>query len=163
MLKSILLFIKTHYIITAITVIGVVGIAVAPMAVENYKLESNVRKNLGMLATSDNYEISNNSEINDNAVIDNTSTTSNITETDDTEPLTFKIEKIKHEYKDGSGTEYKIVPSYNKDFNEWTKAEKEEYMRVAEEANKIAREDYERIVAEEERKLQELSDQLDSK
>ena len=138
MLKSILLFIKTHSVATAITTTAVVGTVIAtPTIVENYKLETSIKSNINMLIQNDN-------------PITNT-----------TEALTFRIEKIQHEYVDGSGTEYKIVPSYNKDMSEWTKEEKEEYVRVVEEANAMSKKEYEDTVKQEEETLKQLTMELE--
>ena len=169
MFKAILAFIKTHVISTAITTTVVVGAAIAtPIIVENYKLDKDVRENLGMLvssnykAPSDSNEIENDVMINDNEqIIENKSVNTN-------EPLTFRIEKVYHKTEGGSivkdmqgndaieasseGIEYKIVPSYDKDFSEWTKAEKEAYQKVLEETSKMAKEYYQKTALDEEEK-----------
>lgn len=174
MFKAILIFIKTHAVATAITTVVVAGAVAAPIVVDNYKLEKSVEANLGMLAKSDEFvandviETTNNSvvetntlETSDNSVIkDNSIENENIVTNEEviknnTEPLTFRVERVEVKFENGSGTEYKIVPSYDKDGSEWTKEEKEAYMKAVEEANAMGKADYEAAVAEEERKLEE--------
>lgn len=154
MLKTILLFIKAHAVATAITTTVVVTTAVAtPIVVSNYQLEKQVEQNINMLVKSE-------------TLVENSVETPI---TNVYEPLTFRIEKVTMEstgtawYEDengirtpisaGTDTEYRIIPSYDKDISKWTKAEKEEYVRVSEEANRMAKEDYENIVAQEENSL----------
>lgn len=154
MLKTILLFIKAHAVATAITTTVVVKTAVAtPIVVSNYQLEKQVEQNINMLVKSE-------------TLVENSVETPI---TNVYEPLTFRIEKVTMEstgtawYEDengirtpisaGTDTEYRIIPSYDKDISKWTKAEKEEYVRVSEEANRMAKEDYENIVAQEENSL----------
>ena len=78
MLKSILLFIKAHAVVTAITTVAVVTMAVVtPIAVTNYKLDNNVKSNIYMLAKAENQVTSENIEL----------------EIENNEPLKFRIEK----------------------------------------------------------------------
>lgn len=86
MFKAIILFIKTHIIASTITATVVVGTAIAtPIVVENYKLDKNVKENLGMLAT-------NNNETGTNTITNNNETLNKDNQNNTNEELTFKIE-----------------------------------------------------------------------
>lgn len=165
MLKAILLFIKAHSIATAITTTVVVTTAVAtPIVVDNYKIEKSIEANIGMLAKSD-YSVTE----------DNSITTENVV-TDNTEPLTFRIEKVDISSNGGNivtnmkgedaiemssnGTEYRIIPSYDKDISEWTKAEKEEYIKIAEKAKAMADEEHEQILKQEQNSMSEAMNNI---
>ena len=133
MLKAILLFIKAHIVSTTI----VVSVAViTPIAIESYKtyqLDKTVQAGLSMLGKADNLmdnEISNNS--NNNTV-----------------PLTFRVERIEESTEDINSVEYKIIPSYDKDYSEWTKSEKELYEQALEEARQKSEEEYHSAIARE--------------
>lgn len=98
MLKSILLFIKSHILITSITTIAVAGIIISTsIVINNYMLDKNVKENLGMLVSSDfqsninNKTLPNDSKTNENNIPINTD-----------EPLTFRIEEVFLK-KDGGG------------------------------------------------------------
>lgn len=161
MLKMIIAFIKTHTIATVITTTVVVGTAVAtPIIVDNYSLNKNVKDNIHLLAQSETDIVQTNETNLENNVKPIT--------VNENEPLTFRIEKvvtenagsgwmvedgIKVEADGGTLTEYKIIPSYDKDLSKWTKAEKEAYIKVAEEANKMAKADYENTMKQEEQSM----------
>lgn len=162
MFKSILLFIKAHAVATVITTTVVVGTAVvAPLAINNYILDKNVRENLSMLASSNFQSDVNNQTVEDNNV---SNETQNVANTD--EPLTFRIEKVVIKQEGGGivkdmqgndaiemssdGIEYKIVPSYDKDYSKWTKAEKEAYQKAYEDVAKMVEEEYKKNMANEE-------------
>lgn len=149
MLGTILAFIKAHIVATVITSTVVVTTAVAtPIAVDNYTLNKTVEENIGMLVQNENPT------------------------TDTTEPLTFRIEKIDLSAEggtivknmqgedalsmEGSGTGYNIIPSYNKDVSEWTKAEKKEFEKAIEELRAKAKADYDNAVASEEKNMAEI-------
>ncbi len=141
MLKSILLFIKAHIVSTTIMTIIVVSAAVVtPIAIESYKtyqLDKTVQAGLSMLGKADNLmdnEISNNS--NNNTV-----------------SLTFRVERIKESTEDIHSVEYKIIPSYDKDYSEWTKSEKELYEQALEEARQKSEEEYNSAVASEQQAM----------
>lgn len=163
MLKSILLLIKSHVTLTVTlifttTVIGL--IAAMTIAVKNYELDKNVKKNLSML-TSSNFQTDVENQMNQDSQISN----ENGPTVNRDEPLTFRIEKvfIKQEggniVKDwqgneayemsGEGIEYKIVPSYDKDYSKWTKAEKEAYQKMYEDVAKKVQEDYNKAAVNE--------------
>lgn len=152
MLKAIFLFIKAHAVATAITTTVVVGTAVAaPIAVNNYILDKEVKNNLSMLAPS-NFQSESNSKEDKKPVVNKD------------EPLTFRIEKEYYKKEGGNivkdmqgndaieatveGRLYNIVPSYDKDYSKWTNEEKRAYLKAREE---IARMEEERskIIAEE--------------
>lgn len=166
MLKTILVFIKAHTVATAITVTAVVGVTiVTPIVASNYILDKNVRENLSMLVPS-NFQSATNNQVQDEPK-------SNV---NTKEPLTFRIEKveIKQEgggiVKDmqgndayemsGEGVEYKIVPSYDKDYSEWTKAEKQAYQKAYEDAAKMAKAEYEANAANEAQEMQRIALEL---
>lgn len=162
MFKSILLFIKAHAVATVITTIVVVGTAViAPITINNYILDKNIRENLNMLVSSNFQSDVNNQTVEDNHVPNETQTVVN---TD--EPLTFRIEKVVIKQEGGGivkdmqgndaiemssdGIEYKIVPSYDKDYSKWTKADKEAYQKAYEDVAKMVEEEYKKNMANEE-------------
>lgn len=171
MLKTTLLFIKTHVILTTITITVVGGVTVATsIIVNNYILDKNVKENLGMLASSDyivkNYDESSN-------VIDNNQVSNEDSKNNTNKPLTFRIEKVATKtnggniVKDMQGNdaiegssetiEYKIIPSYDKDYSEWTKEEKEAYQKAYEDVAKMTEEDYNKNVANEEQAMENAS------
>ena len=173
MLKAILLFIKAHAIATAVTTTVVVGTAVAaPIAVSNYNLDKKVRENLSLLAPSNIVESSNkNEETNNNKETDDNEMSENNQEQNETntavntdEPLTFRIEEVVVEQEMnmtgegeqvviGTGKERRIVPSYDKDYSKWTKAEKEAYQKAIEDLAKMAQEEYEKSLKSESEKM----------
>lgn len=180
MFKAILIFIKTHAVATAITTTVVVtGAVAAPIVVDNYKLEKSVEANLGMLAKSDEFVANDAPETTDNSVetntletIDNSVIKDNSIEnenvvtneeviTNNTEPLTFRVEREVVKFENGSSISYNIVPSYDKDASEWTKEEKEAYMKAVEELYAMGEADHEALLAEEERKLREAELELE--
>ncbi len=161
MFKAILLFIKTHALATALTTTVVVGTAVVtPIAINNYNLDKTVKENLGMLVSS-NFKVDDSSNI-----IENVSE-----QIDTNEPLTFRIEKIYTETEGGNivkdmqgndayemtsnGVEYKIIPSYDKDYSEWTNEEKKAYQKTLNEIDKMGEEDYQNAIENERKNLQQ--------
>ena len=156
MFKAIILFIKAHIIASTITATVVVGTAIAtPIVVENYKLDKNVKENLGMLAT-------NNNETSTNTITNSNETLNEDNQNNANEELTFKIEKVVIKTEDGNeGTEFKIIPSYDKDYSEWTKQEKEAYQRAFEEANRMVKEEYDNRVSEEKQALDNIDKELE--
>ena len=76
MLKTILLFIKTHAIATAISVTVVAGAVATPIVVKDIMLDNAVKNNLKYLASS-NYESENESQQNNDKVIENIEETNN--------------------------------------------------------------------------------------
>lgn len=154
MLGAILAFIKAHIVATVITTTVVVTTAVAtPIAVDNYTLNKTVEENIGLLVQNENPT------------------------TDTTEPLTFRIEKkdLSNEggtivknmqgedaiLMEGSGSAYNIIPSYNKDVSEWTKAEKKEFEKAIEEIRAKAKENYDNAVASEQNSMAEALQNLE--
>lgn len=181
MLKAILLFIKTHTIATAITTTVVVTTAIAtPVVVENHKAEKaerNEKQNIQTSSTikndstleNNNDFIQNITESEDNNISSGSSTiqTNNNTKEDDseskestennTEPLTFRIEKV--ELQDG--TEYKVVPSYDKDGSKWTAEEKAEYDRMLQEAANQSYADYQSNIEREQEEMKAIEKSLE--
>lgn len=145
MFKAILLFIKTHAIATTITTIVVVGgvtsAVVIPPIVEDYKLSKNVEANLDMLVSSD-YKVPSEETTTNNTKVNNEINEENKQEADKSKPLTFRIERVVIKNPNGDGTEYKIVPSYDKDFSQWSKEEKEEYQKTWEKAVQMVQNEY---------------------
>ncbi len=129
MFKAILLFIKAHTIATIVTTTVVVGTVVAtPIVVENYKLDKNVKENLNMLVSSDYKATSDNTKEENNVILNNNEQpTENIPTNNKQEELTFTVKRIEANVDGGTSIEYKIVPSYDKDYSQWSKAEKEAY------------------------------------
>lgn len=182
MFKTIIAFIKAHTIATAITTIVVVSTAVAtPIVVENYKLDKAVESNLNLLVKSD-FQSNNNSETTDNYKENQIV----IEKKQENEPLTFKVveymadilvsEVQAVEYTGdtpptGTGTpttshiekrmEYKIVPSYDKDYSKWTKQEKEAYNKALQELNKIYEERHKEAVAQEEQNMENALQEIE--
>lgn len=162
MLKSILLFIKAHAIASAITAtatVVVVGATVAtPIIMENYNLDKTIEASISMLAKADN------SETGENPTVKN-------------EPLTFRVEKEIVQTEGGNivknmqgedaielgvtGILYSIVPSYDKDYSKWTKAEKEAYQKALEEAERLVDEEYRANLEKEEREMKEMIAKLE--
>lgn len=188
MLKVILIFIKSHIVIAAITTTVVVGTVVAtPIIVDNYKKEKDAKQNISsndIVTVSSNQiitdntvisndkettnnaiinegtEVSDNKITNNNSIANDNSTTNNSTSNDD-EPLTFRIEKIELEDEwGGKGIEYKVVPSYEKDGSKWTEEEKEEYDRMLKEAAKMSKADYDEAVESEKQIMEEIEKSL---
>jgi len=177
MLKAIFLFIKAHAVLTAVTTTVVVGIAVVtPIAVSNYMLDKNVKENLSMLAPSDfrtnthNQETENNQEQN-NEIENNQTQNESKPVVNPEEPLEFRIERVFHEEEDGyivvddedddiyqmkgESAEYKIIPSYDKEYSKWTKEEKKAYQKAYEDVAKIAEKDYQNNMLNEQKAMQE--------
>lgn len=175
MLKAILIFIKTHVILTTITVTVAGGATVAAsVIVNNYILDKNVKENLGMLVSSD-YVVKNYNE-NSN-IIDNNQVSNEDIKVNTNKPLTFRIERVVTKknggniVKDMQGNdaiegssetiEYKIIPSYDKDYSKWTKEEKEAYQKAYEDAAKMTEEDYNKNVVNEEQAMENASKEVE--
>lgn len=163
MFKAILLFIKAHTIATIVTTTVVVGTVVAtPIVVENYKLDKNVKENLNMLVSSDYKATSDNTKEENNVILNNNEQpTENIPTNNKQEELTFTVKRIEANVDGGTSIEYKIIPSYDKDYSQWSKAEKEAYQKALEEIAEMVKDTYknsvekeEKIMADIERKLQ---------
>lgn len=185
MLKTILLFIKAHAVATTITATVVVGTAVAtPIVVSNYMLDKNIRDNLDMLVSSDFKTSTDNQVIEDSQEIENNEMQNDIKLTaNNKEPLTFRIEKVYNnifnnseedeiviDYTKGNsainnaksqGIEYKIVPSYDKDYTEWSKQEKEAYQKAFEDVAKMAEEDYQNNVKNDQNNLKKAQEEVE--
>lgn len=175
MFKAILLFIKTHAVATAITTTVVVGTTVAtPIIVDNIKLDNMVKENLNMLVSS-NFEESNNT--NETASDTETAEDNQQENANTNEPLTFRVVEVKTKTEGGKivkdmqgndayemsseNVEYKIVPSYDKDYSKWTKAEKEAYQKAYEDAAKMAEERYKNNVANDKQILENLQKEFE--
>lgn len=161
MFKSIFVFIKAHAVATAVTTVAVAGTAIAtPIAVSNYMLDKTVKQNLDMLQTSTvvTKQDENGEEVTEEVPME--------TVVSD-EPVTFKIETVENTeyFPDGSvksqSKEYKIVPSYNKDYSKWTKQEKEEYQKMLEEAAKMAEDTHEQWKKEDEQALKDAEAEIE--
>lgn len=178
MFKAIFLFIKAHTIATIVTTTVVVGTVVAtPIVVENYNLDKQVRENLDMLVSSDYKVPSDNNETKNNVVSNNNEQPSENKSVNTNEPLTFRIEKvysqldnISVDYTKGNqainnakerGIEYKIVPSYDKDFSKWTKEEKEAYQKLLEDIRTMAEQDYNAVAQNEKQIMDNLQKEAD--
>lgn len=137
MFKSILIFIKAHMIGTAITATVVVGTTVTGAIIVNHNiLDKEVKEHLDIL-TSSNFQ-------------GDTSNTNAEISVNYNEPLSFRIEKINME----DGSSYKIVPSYDKDYSEWTDAEKKEYQKMYNRIAELAKEDYNNAMANEDQAME---------
>lgn len=160
MFKAILLFIKTHAIATTITTVVVVGgvttAVVVPPIVEEYKLTKSVEANLNKLVSS-NYQVSNEET---NEVINEVSEENN-KEVEDSKPLTFRIERVEEKSENGEGVGFVIVPSYDKDFSQWSKADKEAYNEALQESARLTKEEVEKMEAQEEQNLANTMAQLE--
>lgn len=178
MFKTILAFIKAHTIATAITTTVVVSTVVAtPIIVENYKLDKNVKENLDMLVSSDYKSTSDNNEAEKNVILNNDELPTENKSVNTNEPLTFRIEKvysqtdnISVDYTKGNqainnakerGIEYKIVPSYDKDFSKWSKEEKEAYQKLLEDISTMAKQDYDAVAQNEKQIMDNLQKEAD--
>lgn len=178
MFKIILAFIKAHTIATAITTTVVVSTAVAtPIVVENYKLDKNVKENLDMLVSSNYKSTSDNKEEEKNVILNNNEQPSENKSVNTNELLTFRIEKVYSQddelsvnYTKGNqainnakskGIEYKIVPSYDKDFSKWTKEEKEAYQKLLEDIREMAEQDYNTVAQNEKQIMDNLQKEAD--
>ena len=178
MFKAIFLFIKAHTIATIVTTTVVVGTVVAtPIVVENYNLDKQVRENLDILVSSDYKVPSDNNETKNNVVSNNNEQPSENKSVNTNEPLTFRIEKvysqpdnISVDYTKGNqainnakerGIEYKIVPSYDKDFSKWTKEEKEAYQKLLEDIRTMAEQDYNSVTQNEKQIMDNLQKEAD--
>lgn len=137
MFKSILIFIKAHMIGTAITATVVVGTTVTGAIIVNHNiLDKEVKEHLDILTYS-NFQ-------------GDTSNTNAEISVNYNEPLSFRIEKINME----DGSSYKIVPSYDKDYSEWTDAEKKEYQKMYNRIAELAKEDYNNAMANEDQAME---------
>lgn len=160
MFKTILAFIKAHTMVTAITATVVVSTVIAtPIIVENYKLDKNVKENLDMLVSSDYKSTSDNNEIKNNVILNDDELSNENKSINTNEPLTFRIETEKHKSEDGrvEATYFNIVPSYDKDYSQWSKAEKEAYLKAREETQRMGEEIHlkeQQTIANKERELQ---------
>ena len=178
MFKVILAFVKAHAIATAITTIVVVSAAiVTPMIIENYKLDKNVRENLDMLVSSDYKSTSDNNETEKNVISNNDEQPTANQSVNTNEPLTFRIEKVYNKTEGGNivedmqgndatemssdSIEYKIIPSYDKDFSKWTKAEKEAYQKLLEDIRTMVEQDYNAAVQNENQLLDTIQKEVD--
>lgn len=163
MFKAILLFIKTHAIATTITTVVVVGGAtsavVIPPIVEEYKLTKNVEANLDMLVSSD-YQAQNEETITDNNEVINEIVEENKQEADKTKPLTFRVERIEEKGGNWESIGYVVVPSYDKDFSNWSKEEKKAYLVAEEEAHRLGKAESERIENEEKQAIVDTEQEL---
>jgi len=161
MFKSILIFIKAHAVATAVTTVAVVGTAVAaPIAVNNYMLDQQVKQNLAQhpMTKTITRQDENGEEITEEVPAEPVVSD---------EPLTFKIEVTDDEEYNPDGSlkwksrAYDVVPSYNKDFSKWTKKEKEEYQRMHEEAVRMGEEYYQQTMANEEQALKDAEAEIE--
>lgn len=161
MFKAILTFIKAHIVATSITATVVVSTAIAiPIVVKNYKLDKSIKENLYMLVSSD---LQSNKDIklengDQNAV--NKEQSNNIPTNSKDEKLTFTIKRIESNVDGGTGIEYKIIPSYDKDYSKWTNAEKEAYQEAFNEAIQLSEKEHKEIIAREYQNLAEIEQNL---
>ena len=89
MFKAIILFIKTHIVVSTITATVIVSTVVAaPIMIENYKLDKDVKENLNMLVSS-NFQTNVNNSTENTQVRNEDNTAINTNEL-----LTFRIEKV---------------------------------------------------------------------
>lgn len=187
MFKSIIAFIKAHTLVTAISTTVVVSTAVVtPIVVENYKLDKDVKENLYMLVASNFQSDENNNQVKnevqevvntENQEQHNEISSETLSVSTNKEPLKFRIEKVYSQdgelsvdYTQGDvninnakskGIEYKIVPSYDKDFSEWTKAEKEAYQKALDDIRAMAEEDYNSVAQNEKQILDNMQKEFD--
>jgi len=137
MFKSILIFLKTHMVATIVTGTAAIAVVATPVVVKNYVLPEAQETSLEQTETATQQQEETN------------------------EPLTFRIEIVEQNYPDGSHSkEYKVVPSYEKDFSEWTAEEKKAYDDALKEAARMGKENYDDTVSEEERKLKEAAEAI---
>ncbi len=127
---------------------GVTSAVVIPPIVEEHKLTKNVETNLDMLVSS-NYQVPN-KKTND---ISNEIIEENKQEADNSKPLTFRVERQEVSNGNLNGVEFVIVPSYDKDFSQWSKEEKEAYSLAIEEAKKLTIEEGKKMEAQEEQNM----------
>ncbi len=127
---------------------GVTSAVIIPPIVEEYKLTKNVETNLDMLVSS-NYQVPS-KETND---ISNEIIEENKQEADNSKPLTFRVERQEVSNGNLNGVEFVIVPSYDKDFSQWSKEEKEAYDRAIKESAKMTEEEGRKMQQEEEQNL----------
>lgn len=158
MFKTILAFIKAHTIATAITTTVVVSTVVAtPIIVENYKLDQNVKENLDMLVSSDYNSTSDSNEAEKNVILNNDEQpTENKSVSTNKEELTFTVKRIETNEAGGIGIEYKVAPSYDKDYSQWSKSEKQAYQKAFNEALELSKKENERLKAKEEQTMQNV-------
>lgn len=161
MFKAILLFIKAHTIATIVTTTVVIGTVVTtPIVVENYKLDKNVKENLDMLVSSDYKAPSDSSETEKNVILNNDNNNEQHSENksvNTNEPLTFRIEVISND----NGTDYKIVPSYDKDYSQWSMSEKWAYQKTFERVAELAEENYNNAVSNEKQILDNMQKEFE--
>lgn len=146
------------------------------------KVNQIVNDNLDLLIKEDDVIITEDNEIEEkhteesNQVMDNTKPQQEKEQVNTNEPLTFRIEKVRTTTPGGSGTitmegeaattmestgiSYKIVPSYDKDPEEWTDVDKEAYSRAVQEIANMAKSDYEDAIKREEQLIKEMEEQL---
>lgn len=158
MFKTILAFIKAHTIATAITTTVVVMAVVAtPIIVENYKLDKNVKENLDMLVSSDYKVASDSSEIENNVILNDNEVKDEEKQIDTNKPLVFQIEEIEKD----DGKEYVIVPSYDKDYSQWSNKEKRDYQANLEAIARLAEEDYNSVAQNEKQIMDNIQKEFD--
>lgn len=172
MIKSILAFIKAHAVATAITatviVLGSASIIVILPIAQEHKLTKSVEANLNMLVSSD-FRVPESSKLDASSLASEEAENQTKVAKKDvkhSEPLTFKI--VKYEVEGGTTiileegadgmpnmsemhTEYRIVPSYDKDFSKWSREEKEAYDQCIKKIAKIAEAEYKLAVESEEK------------
>lgn len=170
MLKSILLFLKSHAIATGVittVIVGSAGIGI-PIAIESYNLDKNVKENLSLLEKKENI-------LNNESKKDEIDGENNIY-LDKNEPLTFKIEKVTEKIENVNtsitmeGTQpiiedqvvqkYKIVPNHYKDPYKWTKKDKEAYSKAVAEVARLVEEEYKKQVYSEEQTMADIQNDL---
>lgn len=134
---------------------GVTSAVVIPPIIEEHKLTKNVEANLDMLVSS-NYKAPNEEK---NEVI-NEIIEENKQEADNSKPLTFRVERQEVNNDNLNGVEFVIIPSYDKDFSQWSKEEKEAYSLAIEEAKKLTIEEGKKMEAQEEQKLEKVQEEL---
>lgn len=158
MFKTILALIKAHTIATAITTTVVVStVVITPIVVENYKLDKDVKENLYMLVSSD-YKAPNDSNgIENNVILNDNEVKEEKKQIDTNKSLVFQIEEIEKD----DGKEYVIVPSYDKDYSQWSNKEKRDYQANLEAIAKLAEEDYNSAVQNEKQMLDNVQKELD--
>jgi len=127
---------------------GVTSAVVIPPMLEEYKLTKSVEANLNMLVSS-NYQVSS-EETNE---VNNDISKEKQQESNKSKPLTFRVERVEEKGENWKGVSYVIVPSYEKDFSQWSKQEKEAYDRAIKESAKMTEEEGRKMQQEEEQNL----------
>ncbi len=127
---------------------GVTSAVIIPPMVEEYKLTKTVEANLDMLVSSD-YQVPSEETNEEN----NDISKEKQQEADKSKPLTFRVERVEEKGENWKGVSYVIVPSYEKDFSQWSKEEKEAYDRAIKESAKMTEEEGRKMQREEEENL----------